>query len=101
MQRYLLATVLALLVGLGLAAPSIADEDEVFESKRLETIKVSLGQAIEIAERDNKGKVVKVEFDIEHNHAAWEIKIFTGTQFALLAPNINVAKQSNPNCLAC
>ena len=78
MQRYLLVTVLALLVGLSLAAPSIADEDEIFEFKRLDTIKISLGQAIEIAERDGKGKAVKAEFDIEHDHALWEIKIFSG-----------------------
>lgn len=79
MQQYFLATALALLVGLSLTAPSIADEDEIFESKRLDTIKVSLGQAIEIAERDSKGKAVKAEFEIEHNHAVWEVKILSGT----------------------
>lgn len=78
MQRYLIATVLALLVGLSLSAPSRADEDEIVESKRLDTIKVSLGQAIEIAEHDSKGQAVKVELDIEHNHAVWEIKILSG-----------------------
>ena len=87
MQRYLLATVSALLVGLSLAGPSIADEDEILESKRLDTIKVSLGQAIEIAERDSKGKAVKAEFDIEHDHVLWEIKIFSGT--GLLAYEID------------
>jgi len=79
MQHYLLTTALALLVALTLTTPSIADEDEILKSKLLNTIKVSLGQALEVAERDGKGKAVKAEFEIEHDRALWEIKILSGT----------------------
>lgn len=75
-MRLLLTTLVVSLFGLAVAAPSFADSD-VFESKRFETAKVSLLQAIEIAERESKGKAFKAELDIEHGRVVWEIKLLT------------------------
>ena len=86
------------MVGLSLTVPSFAVDDEFFESKSLDTIKVSLGQAIEIAERDSRGKAVKVELDIEHNHAVWEVKIFDGTsllEYEVNAESGQIAKRDD------
>ena len=81
MRRYLVANMLGLLLGLGVSAPSIADRDETFAFKHFHTAAISLGDAIEIAERESKGKAVKVDFDFQHSLPVWDVKVLSAVGF--------------------
>ncbi len=95
MRRYLVVNMLGLLLGLGVSVPSIADQDETFAFKHFHTAAVSLGEAIEIAERESKGKAVKVEFDFQHSLPVWDVKILSAVgflEYAIDADSGKVAK---------
>lgn len=69
------AYVTALVVFMNLAVINTAHAASSKEADALTAAKVSLVQAVDMLEKDGKGKTVGAEFDIEKDIAMWEVKM--------------------------
>jgi len=66
---------LTLAATLGLAMSSAAYAVSSREAEALDKATVSLTQATQIAEKQEPGKTIGAEFDIEKDRAIWEVKV--------------------------
>jgi uncharacterized membrane protein YkoI len=67
--------VTALVVFINVFAINTAQATSSKEADALSAAKVSLVQAVDMLEKDGKGKTVGAEFDIEKDIAIWEVKM--------------------------
>lgn len=56
------------------------DEEDLAEYTAMKQAKVSLTQAMQIAQQKVNGKIIEAEFDLEQNKPVYEIEIAKGTQ---------------------
>ena len=66
---------ITLAAALGLGMTSAAHAVGPREAEALSKATVSLSQATEIAEKQESGKTIAAEFDIEKNRPLWEVKV--------------------------
>ena len=70
---------LILVTTMGLTASFAVHAAGPTEGEMLTKATVSLTQAVQIAEKQEAGKTIGAEFDIEKNKAVWEIKVLGGS----------------------
>lgn len=75
MKTTLSVSTLTLAITLGLGMSSVAHAVSSREADALNKSTVSLAQATQIAEKQEAGKTIGAEFDIEKNRAIWEVKV--------------------------
>ena len=66
---------LVLVTAMGFTASFAVHAVEPTEGEMLTKAIVSLTQAVQIAEKQEAGKTIGAEFDVENNKAVWEIKV--------------------------
>ena len=64
-----------LVTAMGFTASFAVHAVEPTEGEMLTKAIVSLTQAVQIAEKQEAGKTIGAEFDVENNKAVWEIKV--------------------------
>jgi len=69
---------LVLVTTMGLTASFAVHAAGPTEGEMLTKATVSLTQAVQIAEKQEAGKTIGAEFDVEKNKAVWEIKVLGG-----------------------
>ena len=74
MMKTLRISSLILTTALATGASLSVRADDMHEADQLAKAKVSLGQAVQLAEKADQGKTLDAEFDIEKGHPLWEIK---------------------------
>ena len=75
MKTTLSVSSLTLAIALGLGMNSAAHAISSREADALNKSAVSLAQATQIAEKQEAGKTINAEFDIEKDRAIWEVKV--------------------------
>lgn len=75
MKTTLSISTLTLAITLGLGMSSAANAVSSREADALNKSTVSLTQATQIAEKQEAGKTIGAEFDIEKDRAIWEVKV--------------------------
>ena len=75
MKTTLSVRTLTLAITLGLGMSSAAHAVSSREADALNKSTVSLAQATQIAEKQEAGKTIGAEFDIEKDRAIWEVKV--------------------------
>lgn len=75
MKKTLSVSTLTLAVTLGFGMISTANAASNRETDALNKSSVSLVQATQIAEKQEAGKTIGAEFDIEKDRALWEVKV--------------------------
>ena len=74
MNKTLRVSSLILGTALATSASLSVRADDMHEADQLAKAKVSLGQAVQLAEKPDQSKTLNAEFDIEKGHPLWEVK---------------------------
>ena len=75
MQTTTQIRIITLATALGLGMPLAANAAGPHEAEALNKATVTLAQATQIAERQEPGKTISAEFDIEKDRPLWEVKV--------------------------